>query len=129
LRNLEQVHGEPVLPTEVFEFMGEFSLVAKVVDAVLVDLGVNDVHAGLLLRQDFTDVHLRLEVAVERVEGRLEMPSQVCWSDLESNIWGLLEGIEMTCPASEGIFAQTFYSVKFRFLFRKSGFATWESGL
>jgi hypothetical protein len=56
LRNLEQVHGEPVLPTEVLEFVGNGSFMAKVVDAVLVDLGVNDVHAGLLLRQDFTGV-------------------------------------------------------------------------
>jgi hypothetical protein len=66
LGNLEQTHGEPVLPTEVPEFMGEFGFVAQVVDAVLVDLVVNGVHAGLLLRQDFTDIRLRLEVAGER---------------------------------------------------------------
>ena len=47
LRNLEQVHGEPVLPTEVFEFVGDFGFMAQVIDAVVVDLGVNGEHAGL----------------------------------------------------------------------------------
>jgi hypothetical protein len=47
---------------------------------------------------------------------------------IEPDVMGL-EGVEMTCPASEGIFAQTFYSVKFRFLFRKSGFTNPKSDL
>jgi hypothetical protein len=48
LRNLEQVHGESVLPTEVLEFVGNFGFVAQGVNAVLVALGVDWVHSALL---------------------------------------------------------------------------------
>jgi hypothetical protein len=122
LRNLDQAHGQPVLPTEVPEFMGNFGFMTQVVDAVLVDLGVNGVHAGLRVSRGGCKTS-RAFACVSRSqsnglmntdgEGRLKMPSQVSGRILHRIDLMVLEGVEMTCemtcemtyPTSEGIFA------------------------